>query len=164
MTLLFPHHPRETGCYAWHGTKSVTLTWDAPLFRASGPGLSVSNIEPSGVISLSRFCLSSSRSLGHSLLLGQRSRFNFFSQFIRSLFHQHHGNPDGEFSRHRHNSDAGSYVFGMLAANRAKEFPEFGVLADRRPGSLDEFASQTWVPSMGDRSPIGSLSGGVLSG
>src|ERR671918_2661702 len=29
MTLLLPH-PRETGCYTWHGTKSVTLTWDAP--------------------------------------------------------------------------------------------------------------------------------------
>src|SRR5688572_1419487 len=163
MTLFFAH-PRETGCYAWHGTKSVTLTWDAPLFRACGPGLSVSKIEPLGVLSLSWFCPSSSRSLGHSLLLGQRSRFNLFSHFVRSLFHQHYRNPDTEFSRHRDNRDSGSYVSRMPAANRAKEFPELSVLSDRGPGTLDEFASQPWVAAMGDRSPIGSLSGGVLSG
>ena len=52
MRLFFPH-PRETGCYAWHGTKAVTLTWDAPLFSASGPGLSVSKIEPLGDVGLS---------------------------------------------------------------------------------------------------------------
>jgi hypothetical protein len=50
MGLFFPHS-RETGCYWCHGTKAVTLTWDASLFRASGPGLSVSRIEPLGVIS-----------------------------------------------------------------------------------------------------------------
>jgi hypothetical protein len=163
MIPFFPH-PRQTGCYAWHGTKAVTLTWDAPLFKASGPGLSVSKIEPLGVVSLSWFCLSSSRSLGHSLLLGQRSRMNLFSHFIGSLFHQHYGNPDTEFSCYRYNRDSGGYVSRMPAANRTKEFPELSVLADCRPGSLDEFASQPWVSAMGDRSSISSLAGGVLSG
>src|SRR5262245_7534653 len=55
---------------------AVTLTRNAPLFRAQSPGISVSSIEPSGVC-LSRFCLSSSRSLGRCLLLGQRSRMTF---------------------------------------------------------------------------------------
>src|SRR6266545_3182385 len=45
MTFL-PPDQRETGCYAWHGTKAVTLTWDAPLSKALGPGLSVSKLEP----------------------------------------------------------------------------------------------------------------------
>jgi hypothetical protein len=51
---------------------AVTLTRNAPLFRAQGPGISVSSAEPSGVF-LSRFCQPSSRSLGRCLLLGQRS-------------------------------------------------------------------------------------------
>jgi len=86
LMTLFPSPPREIACYAWHGTKSVTLTWDAPLSRAQGPGISVSRFEPLGVC-LSWFWLSSSRSLGRCLLLGQRSRFNLFSNFVRSLFH-----------------------------------------------------------------------------
>ena len=51
MNLTIPDQ-RETACYAWHGTKSVTLTWDAPLSKAQGPGISVSRVEPSGVLSL----------------------------------------------------------------------------------------------------------------
>ena len=51
---------------------AVTLTRNAPLFRAQGPGISVSRVEPSGVF-FSRFSTSSSRSLGRCLLLGQRS-------------------------------------------------------------------------------------------
>ena len=142
LTIL---DPRETACYSWHGTKSVTLTWDAPLSRAQSPGLSVSNIEPLGVC-LSRFWLSSSRSLGRCLLLGQRSRFNLFSNFVGSLLHQYHRNPDTEFSRHCNNGDSGSYIARMGAANRAKEFPQLAVLADGRPGTLDELTSQPWVP------------------
>jgi hypothetical protein len=102
-------------------------------------------------------------SLGHCLLLGQRSRFNLFPDYIRSLFHQHHRNPHTELSRHRDNSHLGGYVSRMPAGDRAKEFPQLSVLADGRPGSLDELTSQPWVTAVGDRSPIGSLSGGVLS-
>jgi len=87
LMTLFPSHPRETCCYAWHGTKSVSLTWDAPLSKAQGPGISVSRVEPSGMF-LSRFSKSSSLSLGRCLLLGQRSRMNLFSYHIGSLFHQ----------------------------------------------------------------------------
>src|SRR5260370_3403921 len=47
---------------------AVALTRNAPLSRAQSPGISVSSIEPSGVF-LSRFWLSSSRSLGRCLLL-----------------------------------------------------------------------------------------------
>ena len=89
---------------------------------------------------------------------------NLFSHFIGSLFHQHYGNPDTEFSCYRYNRDSGDYVWRMPAANRTKEFPDLSVLADCRPGSLDEFASQPWVSAMGDRSSISSLAGGVLSG
>src|SRR4029453_12031598 len=87
MTFL-PPDQRETGCYAWHGVKAVALTWDASLSQALGPGLSVSKIEPLGVMR-SWFCLSSRRSLGPGLLLGQRRRRNRFSDLIGSLVHQH---------------------------------------------------------------------------
>src|SRR5713226_5654591 len=163
LMTFSPSPPRETACYAWHGTKAVTLTWDAPLSVAQGPGISVSRIEPLGVW-LSRFWLSSSRSLGRCLLLGQRSRMNLFSDYIRSLFHQDHGNSHTEFSRHRHNGDSRSEVARMGLANRAEKLSQLRVFSDRRPGSLDELASQPSVSRLGDRSPIGSISGGVLGG
>src|SRR5438093_4302757 len=79
------NHPRPKRdlllCVARH--TAVTLTRNAPLSKAPSPGISVSRVEPSGVF-VSRFCLSSSRSLGRCLLLGQRSRMNFFSHHIRS--------------------------------------------------------------------------------
>src|SRR5215475_193658 len=53
---------------------------------------------------------------------------------------------------------------GMAAANGAKKFSKFPVLADRRRGGLDEFASQPAVSTMGDRSPMGFLSRRVLAG
>src|SRR5215475_6379970 len=53
---------------------------------------------------------------------------------------------------------------GMAAANGAKKFSKFPVLADRRPGGLDEFASQPGVSTMGDRSPMGFLSRRALAG
>jgi len=89
---------------------------------------------------------------------------NFFSHHIRSLFHQDHGNPDTELSRHRHNGHPGSLTAWMFAANRAKKLPKLLVLSDRRPGSLDHFTSQPFISRAGDRTPIGSLSGGVLGG
>src|SRR5215813_316318 len=52
----------------------------------------------------------------------------------------------------------------MAAANGAKKFSKFPVLADRRPGGLDEFASQPAVSSMGDRSPMGFLCRRALAG
>ena len=148
LTLTIPDQ-RETDCYAWHGTKSVTLTWDASLSKAQGPGISVSRVEPSGVF-VSRFCLSSSRSLGRCLLLGQRSRTNLFSHFVRSLFHQDYGNPHAEFSRHRHNGDSRSEVARMGFTDRGEELPQLTVLSDRRPGSLDEFTSKPTVSRLGD--------------
>jgi hypothetical protein len=122
-------------CVARH--TAVTLTWDAPLFQAQDPGISVSRVETSGVF-LSRFWLSSSRSLGRCLLLGQRSRMNLLSYLIGSLFHQDHRDPDTEFSRHRHNGHPRPLVARMLVTDRAEEIPELIVLSDRRPGSLDE--------------------------
>ena len=148
-------------CVARH--TAVTLTRNAPLFRAQSPGISVSRVEPSGVF-FSRFSQSSSRSLGRCLLLGQRSRMNLFSHLIRSLFHQDHRNPHTQLTRDRHNGDSGSNLARVFAANRAEKLPELTVLADRRPGPLDEFASQPFISSTGDRSPINSLPGGVLGG
>ncbi len=127
------------------------------LSKAPSPGISVSRVEPSGVF-VSRFCPSSSRSLGRCLLLGQRSQMNFFSHHIGSLFHQDHGNPNTEFSRHCHNGHPRALGARMSVANRAKKIPELTVLSDRRPGSLDHFTSQPFISGVGDRSPIGSLS------
>jgi hypothetical protein len=146
-------------CVARH--TAVTLTWHAPLSKAPGPGLSVSAIEPSGVF-LSRFWLSSSRSLGRCLLLGQRSRLNLLSYLIRSLFHQDHRDAHAEFSRYRNDGYPGSHRTRMGAAHRAEEIPEFPVLADRRPGGLDELTSKPSVPCVSDRPPIGPLSGRIL--
>src|SRR5262244_1067021 len=142
---------------------AVTLTWDAPLSKAQCPGLSVSRIEPFGGF-LSQFCLSSRRSLGHSLLLGQRSRLHFFSYHIRSLFHQDYGNPPTEFARHRDNGDPGSDVARMGFSHRAEKLSQLTVLADGRPRSLDQFTAQPPVSRVSDRSPLGSLSSGVLGG
>src|SRR6266704_1559617 len=149
MFFLSPiklNHPRPKRdlllCVARH--TAVTLTRNAPLSKAPSPGISVSRVEPSGVF-VSRFCLSSSRSLGRCLLLGQRSRMNFFSDHIGSLLHQDHGNPDTEFSRHRHNGHPGALLTRMFAANRAEKLPKLLVLTDRRPGSLDHFTSQPFI-------------------
>src|SRR6266705_6928285 len=168
MFFLSPiklNHPRPKRdlllCVARH--TAVTLTRNAPLSKAPSPGISVSRIEPLGVF-VSRFCLSSSRSLGRCLLLGQRSRMNFFSHHVRSLLHQDHGNSDTEFSRHRYNGHPRALGARMFAANRAKKLSKLLVLADRRPGSLDHFTSQPFISRVGDRTPIGSLSGGMLGG
>src|SRR6266567_1768713 len=162
MFFLSPiklNHPRPKRdvllCVARH--TAVTLTRNAPLSKAQSPGISVSRVEPSGVL-VSRFCPSSSRSLGRCLLLGQRSRMNFSSHFVRSLFHQDHGNSDTELSRHCHNGHPGALLTRMFAANRAEKLSELLVLSDRRPGSLDHFTSQPFISGVGDRSPIGSLS------
>ena len=89
---------------------------------------------------------------------------NFFSNLIRSLFHQDHRNPHTQLTRDRYNGDSGSDLARVFAANRAEKLPQLPVLSDRRPRRLDEFASQPFISSAGDRSPINSLPGGVLGG
>src|SRR5882672_3319593 len=101
---------------------AVALTRNAPLSKAPRPRDLFLRDEPSGVF-LSRFWLSSSRSLGHCLLLGQRSRMNFFSHLIRSLFHQHHSNPYTQLAGYRYNGDSRSNLARVFAANRAEKFP-----------------------------------------
>src|SRR5262249_7662960 len=146
--LFLPYPPKRDSllCVARH--KAVTRTWDAPLSKALRPGFSVSGVEPSGVC-FSWYCQPSSRSLGHSLLLGQRSRLNFLSDLVRSLFHQHHRRPHTEFVSHRHNSDPRTEMSWMFFSHAAKEFSQFAVLADRRPRSLDKLLrnrpSPVWV-------------------
>src|SRR5215813_11905161 len=162
MTLLLLDQ-RETCCYAWHGTEPSHLLGMRPSLRHKAPGSLSQGSNRSGSF-LSRFCLSSSRSLGRCLLLGQRSRMNLFSHLIGSLFHQHHRNPYRELTRDRYNSDSGSDLARVFAANRAEKLPELTVLSDRRPGGLDEFASQPFISSTGDRPPINSLPGGMLGG
>src|SRR5207244_13602319 len=97
------NHPRPKRdlllCVARH--TAVTLTRNAPLSKAPSPGISVTRVEPSGVF-VSRFCLSSSRSLGRCLLSGHRSRMNFFAPDIRSFLNQDQDTPHTEFARHPH--------------------------------------------------------------
>src|SRR5262245_35796287 len=117
-----PSRPKRDLLLCVARPEAVTLTRNAPLSKAQGPGLSVSSTEPSGVF-LSRFCLSSSRSLGRCLLLGQRSRMNLFSHLIRSLLHQDHRQTHTEFARHCNDGDPGSHLARMALANRAEKFP-----------------------------------------
>ena len=159
----FPYPPKRDSLLYVARHLTVTLTCDAPLLQALRPGLSVSRIEPSGDF-FSWYCLSSSRSLGHSVLLGQRSRWNFFSCLERSLFHQEHRRPHTEFVSHRDNGDPRTEMTRMFFSHGAKEFSELSVLADRRPRGLNEFASQSWISTVSNRSSLGSLSGGSLGG
>src|SRR5215216_133015 len=160
---FFPYPPKRDCLLYVARHKAVTLTWNAPLSKALRPGISFSKIEPSGVF-FSWYWLSSSRSLGHSLLLGQRSRLNFFSDLVRSLFHQHHRRPHTKFVSHRDNSDPRSELTGVSFCHGAKEFSQLAVLADRRPRSLNEFTSQSSITGVSNRAALGSLPGGVLSG
>src|SRR4029077_4636058 len=160
---FFPYSPKRDSLLYVARHKAVTLTCDAPLLKALRPGLSFSKIEPSGVF-FSWYWLSSSRSLGHSLLLGQRSRLNFLSDLVRSLFHQHHRRPHTEFVSHRYTSDPRTEMTGMFFGHGAKEFSQLAVLADRRPRSLDKFTSQSSIAGVSNRAALGSLPGGVLGG
>src|SRR5262245_27674943 len=162
MTLLLPDQ-RETCCYAWHGTGPSHLLGMRPSLRHKAPGSLSQGSNRSGSF-LSRFCLSSSRSLGRCLLLGQRSRMNLFSHLIRSLLHQDHRNPHAEFARHCNNGDPGRHLAGMALANRAEKFSKLAIFSNRRPRGLNELTSKPPIAGMGDRSPIGFISGGVLHG
>jgi len=147
-------------CVARHTGRHTSL--QCALSKAQSPGLSVSHREPSGVVSLSRFCATSSRSLGRCLLLGQRSRMNLFSNNVGSLVFQYRINPCTEFSRHCHNGDAGPFAAWVSAANRAIKLSKLRVLADRRPGRLNQLASKPSVAEAGNRAPIDPISRGVL--
>ena len=147
-------------CVARHTGRHTSL--QCALSKAQSPGLSVSHREPSGVVSLSRFCATSSRSLGRCLLLGQRSRMNLFSNNVGPLVFQYRLYPCTEFSRHCHNGDAGPFAAWVSAANRAIKLSKLRVLADRRPGRLNQLASKPSVAEAGNRAPIDPISRGVL--
>src|SRR5215510_8423163 len=129
--------------------------------KAQSPGISVSRIEPSGVF-FSRFSTSSSRSLGRCLLLSQRSRMNFLSHHIGPLFHQHRSNPGAKLARHGDNGHPRTHMPRMSAANRVVKLPKLSVLANRRPGRLNQFTPQPAMSGTGDRAAIGFLSRRVL--
>src|SRR5215472_16269351 len=74
---LFPYLPKRDSLLYVAQPLAVTLTCDAPS-RALCPGISVSSGEPSGVF-VSWYCLSSSRSLGHSL---KRRTFRSFCLLV----------------------------------------------------------------------------------
>src|SRR5262245_27724889 len=133
------------------------------LSKAQGPGLSVSNREPSGVVSLSRFCATASRSLGRCLLLGQRSRMNLFSNDVRSLIFQDRVNAHAKFSRHGHNRDPRTFAGSISTAHRAIKLSKLWILADGRPGRLNKLASKPPVAGMGNRAPIHRIARGVFA-
>src|SRR5262245_40910059 len=89
---------------------------------------------------------------------------NWFSYLIGSLLHQDHRNPHTELTRHRYNGDSRGDLTRVGAVNRTEKLPQLSILSDCRPGSLNEFASQPFISGAGDRSPIHSLSGGMLAG
>src|SRR5262245_39830041 len=132
------------------------------LSKAQGPGLSVSNREPSGVVSLSRFCATASRSLRRCLLLGQRSRMNLFSNDVWSLIFQDRVNAHPKFSRHGHNRDPRAFAGSISMAHRAIKLSKLWILANRRPGRLNKLASKPPVAGMGNRASIDRIARGVL--
>ena len=87
---------------------------------------------------------------------------NLFSNNVRSLFFQHRINPRTQFSRHCHNGDAGAFAAGVSPANRAIKLSKLCILADRRPGRLNQLASKPSVAKAGNRAPIYPISRGVL--
>src|SRR5262245_47536495 len=162
MTFLLTH-PRETRCYAWHGTKPSHGLGMRPSLRHYAPGsLSLGS-------NLQEFVSPGTASRrvvpwGTVSSWVQRSRLNFLSDLVRSLFHQHHRRPHTEFVSHRHNSDPRTEMSWMFFGHAAKEFSQFAVLADRRPRSLDKLTSQSSIAGVGNRAPLGSLPGRVLGG
>src|SRR2546430_15896979 len=162
MTFL-PPDQRETGCYAWHGTKAVTLTGAAPLSKALGPGLSVSKIAPLGGVR-SWFCWSARRSLGPGLLWGQRSRRKRFADLRGSLVHPHHSTSDAACTGHRHHGDSRGQRARRGFADRAETLSELAVLPERRPGGVAEVTSQPRVAGVGNRAPLGAVAGGRRGG
>src|SRR6266550_283651 len=130
--------------------------------QALSPGLSVSETEPSGE-NLSWFSPSSSRSLGRSLLLGQRSRMNYFSHHIGSLLFEDRIDPSGELSGHRHDRFPRRPIARMALIHRAVELPKLRVLADGRPSGLDQFTAQPTIAAAGDVTARHSISGGMLA-
>src|SRR5258705_2079952 len=159
---FFPYPPkRDSLLYvARHG--AVTLTCDAPS-KALRPGISVSRVEPSGDL-FSWYSPSSSRSLGHSLLLGQRSRLNFFSDLVRFLFHNHPRAPHTQFMGHRHDGNPRTEMTRMFFRYGSKELQQLAILADRIPSMLNGFAAEFWTPREGNRAASGPHSGGALGG
>jgi hypothetical protein len=157
-----PRPPKRDSLLYVARRQAVALTCDAPS-QALRPGISVSRVEPSGGL-FSWYCPSSSRSLGHRLLLGQRSRLNFFSHLVRSLFHQHHRGPHTQFMGHRHNGNSRTEKARMFFFYGAKKFSQLAILADRRPRGLNEFAAQSGISAVRNRAASGSLPGGSLGG
>jgi hypothetical protein len=133
------------------------------LSKAQGPGISVSHREPSGVVSLSRFCATSSRSLGRCLLLGQRSRMNWFSNNVRALVFQDRMNPHSQFARYCHYGDPRTFAAPISLANQTIKLSKLCILADRRPGRLNQFASKPPVSDTGNGASIDLIARGVLA-
>src|SRR5262245_2267576 len=126
-----------------------------PSLRHEAPGsLSTDRIVERRSTPSRMFRTSSIVSLVRCLLLDQRSRMNLLSHHVGSLLHQDHRNPRAQLTGHRHNGHPRTNATGMAAVNGAKKFSKFPVLADRRPGGLDEFASQ---PAVGDGCPDSCL-------
>src|SRR5258707_1890135 len=125
MTLS-PYPPKRDSLLYVARHRAVTLTCDAPS-KALRPGISVSRVEPSGDL-FSWYSPSSSRSLGHSLLLGQRNRLNFFSHLVRSLFHQHHRVPHTQFMGHRHDGHPRTGMPRMYFRYRSTQLTKVAII------------------------------------
>ncbi len=88
---------------------------------------------------------------------------NLLSDHIGSLFHQHRSNPGTKLSRHRDDSNPRTGLSRVSATYGGIKVPKLSILANCRPGGLDEFASQPSVSRASDRAPISFLSRRVLS-
>jgi hypothetical protein len=80
---------------------------------------------------------------------------NFLSHYIGPLFHQHRSNPCAELARHGNDGDARTHMPRVSATYGGVELPKLSVLANRRPGRLDEFTPASWRTFLSPRqSPI----------
>jgi len=82
---------------------------------------------------------------------------NYFSHHIRSLLFEDRIDSRGEFSGHRYDRFSWGPIARMALIHRAVELPELRVLADRRPGGLDQFTAQPSITAAGNVSSFFSM-------
>jgi hypothetical protein len=87
---------------------------------------------------------------------------NLFSNNVRPLVFQDRMNPHSQFACYRHYGDPRTFAASISLANQTIKFSKLCILADRRPGRLNQFASKPPVSDTSNRAPINLIARGVL--
>ena len=149
---------------AIRGTAFMPSPWlrCAPLGRWPREDLCLA--DETRKISLFLFLRSVESLPGANLPWQQRTGMNLGSKDKGPLFLQHRKNPGRQFARHRYNRLACGQMLGMPPVNGAIKFPQFRVLPDGRPGTLNQFTAQAAVSPTGDRPAMDAVPRRMLRG